>query len=49
MENGIRDMVTLMAIFIVQTAVLPLLFLWLSYRLFGASLRWPTILARRRE
>jgi hypothetical protein len=49
MEEGIRHMVTLMAIFIVQTAVLPLLFLWLSYRLFGASLRWPGILAARRE
>ena len=49
MENGIRDMVTLMAIFVVQTAVLPLLFLWVSYRLLGASLRWPGIFAVRRD
>ena len=48
MENGIRHMVTLMAIFIVQTAVLPLLFLWLSYRLLGPSLRWPGLVGTRR-
>lgn len=41
MEGAIAHIVTLMAIFVVQTAILPLLFLWLSYRLFGAALRWP--------
>lgn len=46
MESAIAHMVTLMAIFVVQTAILPLLFLWLSYRLFGATLRWPGAFAR---
>jgi hypothetical protein len=40
MENAIEHMVMLMAIFIVQTAVLPLVLLWLSYRMFGAWLQW---------
>ena len=39
-ENAVRHIVTLMAIFIVQTVVLPLLFLWLVYRLFGATFNW---------
>jgi hypothetical protein len=47
MESAIGHIVTLMAIFVVQTAILPLLFLWLSYRLFGATLRWPAPLAPR--
>jgi hypothetical protein len=46
MEGAIAHMVTLMAIFVVQTAILPLLFLWLSYRLFGGLLRWHGALAR---
>lgn len=46
MEGAIVHMVTLMAIFVVQTAVLPLLFLWLSYRLFGATLRWHGVFPR---
>jgi hypothetical protein len=40
MESAIQHMVMLMAIFVVQTAVLPLVFLWLSYRMFGGWLRW---------
>lgn len=49
MEHAIEHVVTLMAIFIVQTAVLPLLFLWLSYRFFGATVSWPLMFPPRRE
>lgn len=38
-ENLVRHVVTLMALFVVQTILLPLLFLWVSWRLFGAALR----------
>lgn len=41
MENGIQHIVTLMAIFVVQTAVLPLLFAWLAWRVFALLLRRP--------
>lgn len=40
-ENAVRHVVTLMAVFVIQTLVLPLFFLWLLYRLFGLTLRWP--------
>ncbi|HYC37849.1 MAG TPA: hypothetical protein VEC19_15580 [Usitatibacter sp.] len=38
-ENAIRHIVTLMALFVVQTILLPIAFLWLAYRIFGATLR----------
>lgn len=36
-ENLVRHVVTLMALFLVQTMLLPLLFLWIVYRMFGAT------------
>ena len=38
-ENAVRHIVTLMALFIIQTVLLPTGFMWLSYRLFGALFR----------
>ena len=40
-EAQVRHVVTLMAIFVLQTMVLPLLFLWVAYRLLGATFTWP--------
>ena len=40
-ENMVRHVIVLMALFIVQTLLLPLLFLWLVQRLFRAALSWP--------
>lgn len=40
-ENAVRYIITLMALFVVQTVLLPIGFLWLAYRLFGAALSWP--------
>jgi hypothetical protein len=37
-EAAVRHIVTLMALFAVQTVLLPLLFLWVVYRLFNAAL-----------
>ncbi len=37
-ESVVRHIVTLMALFAVQTVLLPLLFLWVMYRLFNAAL-----------
>lgn len=46
-EGVVRHIVTLMALFAVQTVLLPLLFLWAMYRLFNAALgggpRWPAL------
>lgn len=42
-EELVRHVITLMAVFIVQTAILPIAFLWLAYRVFGATLRWPWV------
>ena len=39
-ENTVNHIITLMALFILQTAVLPLLFLWLVYKFFGATFSW---------
>ena len=39
-EDAVHHVVSLMAIFILQTLVLPLLFLWVVYRLFGAAFNW---------
>ena len=36
-ENLVRHVITLMALFVVQTVLLPLLFLWIVYRMFGAT------------
>ena len=38
-ENMVRDIIVLMALFIVQTLLLPLFFLWVVQRLFRAALR----------
>jgi hypothetical protein len=40
-ENAIRHIITLMALFVVQTVLLPVLFLWLAYKFFGAMLIGP--------
>jgi hypothetical protein len=40
-EAQVRHVVTLMAIFVLQTIILPLLFLWVAYRLLGATFTWP--------
>ena len=40
-ENMVRHIVVLMALFIVQTLLLPLVFLWVVLRLFRAALSWP--------
>lgn len=37
-ENAVRHIVALMALFVVQTILFPLLFLWLAYRLFRGLL-----------
>ena len=39
-EGMVRHVIVLMALFIVQTLVLPLLFLWLVQRLFRSALSW---------
>jgi hypothetical protein len=39
-ENMVRHVIVLMALFIVQTLVLPLAFLWLVQRLFRGALSW---------
>jgi hypothetical protein len=39
-EKVVQQIITLMALFIVQTVILPLLFLLLVYKLFGATLNW---------
>ena len=39
LEGAVRHIVELMAIFLVQTVVLPILFAWVAYRLFFASFR----------
>lgn len=39
-ENMVRHIVILMALFVVQTLLLPLAFLWLVQRLFRAALGW---------
>ena len=39
-DMAVRHAITLMAIFVLQTIVLPLLFLWLAYRLLGATFTW---------
>ena len=38
-ENIVRHVIILMALFVVQTAVLPTAFMWLSFRLFTALFR----------
>ena len=38
-ENMVRHIIVLMALFIVQTLLLPLFFLWVVQRLFRAALR----------
>ena len=40
-ENMVRHIVVLAALFIVQTLLLPVGFLWLVQRLFRAALSWP--------
>jgi hypothetical protein len=40
-EAQVRHVVTLMAIFVLQTITLPLAFLWIAYRLLGATFTWP--------
>jgi hypothetical protein len=47
-ENAVRHIITLMALFIVQTVLLPLLFLWLAYKFFGATLNWRSFTSPRR-
>lgn len=50
-DGVVRHIVTLMALFAVQTVLLPLLFLWVVYRLFNAALwstpAWTTASGRR--
>lgn len=36
LERSVRHIVKLMAVFAIQTVVLPILFLWIAYRLFSA-------------
>ena len=49
-DNAVRHVVTLMAIFVLQTLVLPLVFLWITFRLFGIAFNWrPVLRLRRRE
>lgn len=45
-ENMVRHVIILMALFIVQTLVLPLFFLWVVQRLFRTALSWSTPYAR---
>lgn len=40
-ENMVRQVIVLMALFIVQTLLLPLFFLWVVQRMFRAALSWP--------
>jgi hypothetical protein len=48
-EGMVRHVIVLMALFIVQTLVLPLLFLWLVQRLFRSALSWSGNNAHREE
>jgi len=45
-EKLVWHVIALMAIFIVQTLILPLLFLWVVQRLFRSALAWSTPLSR---
>ena len=42
-ENMVRHIVVLMALFVVQTLILPLAFLWVVLRLFRGALSWPSV------
>ena len=45
-ENLVRHVITLTALFVVQTVLLPLVFLWLTLRVFRAALSFKPIVTR---